>query len=45
MEKVHEIDDLMLQINTVTPNEAVCKLFNVLYPYQRPIPIDKTDDE
>jgi hypothetical protein len=33
MEHVRSLDDLMLQINGTRSNEAVMKIFNILYPY------------
>jgi len=38
MEYVRNLDDLMLQINGCRPNEAVMKVFNVLFPYDKPLP-------
>ena len=38
MEYVRNLDDLMLQINGVRPNEAVMKVFNILFPYDKPLP-------
>lgn len=38
MEYVRNLDDLMLQINGVRPNEAVMKVFNILFPYGKPLP-------
>jgi len=39
MEYVRNLDDLMLQINGVNPNEACMKVFNVLFPYPDPLPL------
>jgi len=44
MEYVRNLDDLMLQINGVNPNEACMKVFNVLFPYPNPLPIGKGDE-
>lgn len=38
MEYVTTLDDLMLQINGCRPNEAVMKVFNILFPYDKPLP-------
>ena len=38
MEHVRSLDDLMLQINGTRSNEAVMKIFNILYPYDQPLP-------
>lgn len=32
------MDDLMLQINGCRSNEAVMKVFNILFPYDQPLP-------
>ena len=44
MEYVKNLDDLMLQINGVNPNEACMKVFNVLFPYPAPLPLGKGDE-
>ena len=44
MEYVRNLDDLMLQINGTSPNEACMKIFNVLFPYPNPLPIGKGDE-
>lgn len=44
MEYVRNLDDLMLQINGVRPNEAVMKVFNILFPYEKPLPRGKGDE-
>lgn len=44
MEYVRNLDDLMLQINGVNPNEACMKVFNVLFPYPEPLPIGRGDE-
>ena len=44
MEYVRNMDDLMLQINGVRPNEAVMKVFNILFPYGKPLPRGKGDE-
>ena len=44
MEYVRNLDDLMLQINTIRPNEAVMKVFNILFPYDKPLPRGKGDE-
>jgi hypothetical protein len=44
MEYVRNLDDLMLQINGVNPNEACMKIFNVLFPYPKPLPLGKGDE-
>ena len=44
MEYVRSLDDLMLQINGCRPNEAVMKVFNVLFPYDKPLPRGKGDE-
>ena len=44
MEYVRNLDDLMLQINGVRPNEAVMKVFNILFPYGKPLPRGKGDE-
>jgi hypothetical protein len=38
MEYVRSLDDLMLQINGCRSNEAVMKVFNILFPYDKPLP-------
>lgn len=38
MEYVRTMDDLMLQINGCRSNEAVMKVFNILFPYDKPLP-------
>ena len=45
MERVRGLDDLMLQINGATPNEACMKIFNVMFPYPKPLPIGEGDEE
>lgn len=45
MEYVKNLDDLMLQINGVNPNEACMKIFNVLFPYPKPLPIGVGDEQ
>jgi len=44
MEYVRNLDDLMLQINGVNPNEACMKIFNVLFPYPKPLPLGLGDE-
>ena len=44
MEYVRNLDDLMLQINGVRPNEAVMKVFNILFPYDKPLPRGRGDE-
>ena len=44
MEYVRNLDDLMLQINGVRPNEAVMKVFNILFPYGKPLPRGQGDE-
>ena len=44
MEYVRNLDDLMLQVNGVNPNEACMKIFNVLFPYPEPLPIGRGDE-
>lgn len=44
MEYVRTMDDLMLQINGCTPNEAVMRVFNILFPYDKPLPLGKGDE-
>ena len=44
MEYVRNLDDLMLQINGVNPNEACMKIFNVLFPYPKPLPVGQGDE-
>jgi hypothetical protein len=44
MEYVRNLDDLMLQINGVNPNEACMKVFNVLFPYPHPLPLGRGDE-
>lgn len=44
MEYVRNLDDLMLQINGVRPNEAVMKVFNILFPYEKPLPRGQGDE-
>ena len=44
MERVRNLDDLMLQINGVRPNEAVMKVFNILFPYEKPLPRGQGDE-
>ena len=39
MEYVRNLDDLMLQINGVNPNEACMKVFNILFPFPDPLPL------
>ena len=38
------MDDLMLQINGCRSNEAVMKVFNILFPYEKPLPRGKGDE-
>lgn len=45
MERVRGLDDLMLQINGATPSEACMKVFNVMFPYPKPLPIGEGDEE
>jgi len=45
MEYVKNLDDLMLQINGVNPNEACMKIFNVLFPYPKPLPMGAGDEQ
>jgi len=44
MEHVNTLDDLMLQINGAAPNEAVMKVFNILFPYDKPLPAGRGDE-
>ena len=44
MEYVRSLDDLMLQINGVNPNEACMKIFNVLFPYPEALPMGRGDE-
>lgn len=44
MEYVRNLDDLMLQINGAKPNEAVMKIFNILFPYDKPLPQGRGDE-
>lgn len=44
MEYVRNLDDLMLQINGCRSNEAVLKVFNILFPYDKPLPRGKGDE-
>lgn len=44
MEYVQDLDGLMLQINGTTPNEACMKIFNVLFPYPKPLPAEIGDE-
>ena len=44
MEQVLGLEDLLLQINGVNPNEACMKIFNILFPYPEPLPIGKGDE-
>ena len=44
MEYVRSLDDLMLQINGCRSNEAVLKVFNILFPYDKPLPKGKGDE-
>jgi hypothetical protein len=44
MEYVRNMDDLMLQINGCRSNEAVMKVFNVLFPYDLPLPRGAGDE-
>lgn len=44
MEYVRTIDDLMLQINGCRSNEAVMKVFNILFPYDKPLPRGQGDE-
>ena len=44
MEYVRSMDDLMLQINGCRSNEAVMKVFNILFPYEKPLPRGKGDE-
>jgi len=37
MEYVKTLEDLMLQINGCRSSEAVLKIFNILYPYDKPL--------
>jgi hypothetical protein len=44
MEYVRSMDDLMIQINGTSPNEAVMKVFNILFPYDKPLPSGRGDE-
>lgn len=44
MEYVRSLDDLMLQINGCRSNEAVMKVFNILFPYDKPLPRGAGDE-
>jgi hypothetical protein len=44
MEYVKNFDDLMVQINGCRPNEAVMKVFNILFPYDKPLPRGQGDE-
>ena len=44
MEYVRSLDDLMLQINGVNPNEACMKIFNVLFPFPEALPMGRGDE-
>jgi hypothetical protein len=44
MEYVRSLDDLMLQINGCRSNEAVMKVFNILFPYDKILPRGNGDE-
>ena len=44
MEYVRSLDDLMLQVNGCSSNEAVMKIFNILFPYDKPLPQGRGDE-
>ena len=44
MEYVRSLDDLMLQFDQVRSNEAVMKVFNILFPYPKQLPPGKGDE-
>ena len=44
MEYVRGLDDLMLQINGCKSNEAVMKVFNIIFPYDKPLPRGQGDE-
>lgn len=44
MEHVRSLDDLMIQIQGTQPNEAVMKVFNIMFPYDKPLPAGRGDE-
>ena len=44
MEYARNLDEFMLQINGCRSNEAVLKVFNILFPYDKPLPMGKGDE-
>lgn len=38
------MDDLMIQVNGCRSNEAVMKVFNILFPYDKPLPRGQGDE-
>ena len=45
LEKVNSVEDLINDINSSTPSEAVLKVFNVLYPCERVVSVEKGDEK
>eukprot|EP01022_Parablepharisma_sp_SALTPOND_P004974 TRINITY_DN1213_c0_g1_i1.p1 TRINITY_DN1213_c0_g1~~TRINITY_DN1213_c0_g1_i1.p1 ORF type:complete len:1048 (+),score=177.28 TRINITY_DN1213_c0_g1_i1:4476-7619(+) len=44
MEQVRSIEDLMKIIGGTTPSDAVMRVYNILYPYKKPLPPAKGDE-
>lgn len=45
MEKVDDISDLMAAIYETNSSETALKLFNILHPYDKPLPVIEEDDD
>ncbi|CAG9326838.1 unnamed protein product [Blepharisma stoltei] len=44
LEKIQSVGNLHKELSTLNPSEAVLQVFNVLFPYPKPLPIPPIDD-
>lgn len=45
MEYIHSLEDLMANIEATTSSEAALKVFNILFPFTKPLPGFEGDEE
>lgn len=45
MEYIHSLEDLMANIEATTSSEATLKVFNILFPFTKPLPGFEGDEE
>ena len=44
MEDVNSVEDLIESLEGITPNNAAIRVFNVLFPFLKPMPAEKGDE-